>query len=49
MGDSLGSTFFRADLSETGSCYYAVLRDWSADYTLILDGETLDLSGESAS
>ena len=49
VGDSLGSTFFRADLSETGSCYYAVLRDWSADYTLILDGETLDLSGESAS
>lgn len=47
--DSLGSTVFRADLSETGSCYYAVLRDWSADYTLILDGETLDLSGESAS
>lgn len=49
VGDSLGSTFFRAELSETGSCYYAVLRDWSADYTLILDGETLDLSGESAS
>ena len=31
VGDSLGSTFFRAELSETGSCYYAVLRDWSAD------------------
>lgn len=49
LEDSLGSTFFRADLSETGSCYYAVLRDWSADYTLILDGEALELSGESAS
>lgn len=49
VGDSLGSTFFRADLSEAGSCYYAVLRDWSADYTLILDGETVDLSEESAS
>ena len=49
LEDSLGSTFFRADLSETGSCYYAVLRDWSGDYTLILDGEALELSEESAS
>lgn len=47
--DSLGSAFFRADLSETGSCHFAVLRDWSEDYTLILDGEALELSGGSAS
>ena len=47
--DNVGSAFLRADLPEAGSCYYAVLRDWSADYTLILDGEALELSGGSAS